>query len=437
MRRRQTQLIAAMLVLALIFGVSGCSIRSPDELYSLPKLSDENLQLQELLAEETAAGSEYAAPTSGSYRQSVQMYDIDGDGTNEALAFFKDAEQMPKICVYRQEDGQYVLAATVSGDGGSVGSVEYAEMDPEPGVELIVTWQSNSGLKILNVYSMKNYSMSVLLTTDCTASQIADLDSDGLQELLCIKSETGEVALYKLSHDGEMNSSTAELSSGITSVSRVRSVQLSDNTPAVYVESLWGDNGTVTDVFVMDGKDIKNLAVDGHTGESLTTRDCVVYSQDIDGDKALNIPAAELLPKARGSSTAYWVYDWYDLTASGSMEKVMSTYHCTSDGWYFILNDTLRENLSVRRVDSVSGERTVILSSVDSTTRKATDLLTIYTLTGENRRERAALGDRFILREEDATIYAALINSEELSMTQQDVIAAFKLIYAEWNTGAL
>ena len=444
MKKHISRIIAAMLALALISGVSGCSIRSPDELYSLPRLSNENLQLQNLLAEEIASGSEYSAPASGSYRQSVQMYDIDNDGVNEALAFFKSSDQMPKICVYRQEQGKYVLAATVLGDGGFIGSVEYAEMDPESGAELIVTWQNNSGMKILNVYSMKNYSMSVLLTTDCTAFHVADLDSDGLQELLCIKadtlvanSQTGEVTLYKLSHDGEMTFSSAALSPGITSVSRVRSTSLSDGIPAVFVESLWGEGGTVTDVFVLRGSDIKNISPDPHSGESRTVRSYVVYAQDIDGNKTLNIPSAKLLPKARDSSTAYWVYDWYDLDINGRMSKVMSTYHCASDGWYLVLNDALRQNLTVRRVDSGSGERTVVLSSIDPGTQKVTDLLTIYTLTGENRRDRANTGERFVLHEEDATIYAALINSEELSMTQTDVIAAFNLIYAEWNTGAL
>lgn len=444
MKKHILRVVAALLTLALISGVSGCSIRSPDELYSLPRLSNENLQLQTLLAEEIAAGSEYSAPTSGSYRQSVQMYDIDNDGVNEALAFFKSSDQMPKICVYRQKDGEYVPAATVQGDGGSIGSVEYAEMDPESGAELIVTWQNSSGMKILNVYSMKNYSMSVLLTTDCTAFHVADLDSDGLQELLCIKadslvsnSQTGEVTLYKLSHDGEMSSSSASLSAGITSVSRVRSSTLSDGVPAVFVESLWGDGGTVTDVFILQGKDIQNLSVDAASGDSLTTRSCVVYSQDINGDKTLDIPLAEVLPRAKDGSTAYWVYDWYDISPNGGMEKVMSTYHCTSDGWYLVLNDALRRNLTVRRVDSGSGERTVVLSSIDPRTQKVTDLLTIYTLTGENRRDRASAGERFVLHEGDAAIYAALINSEELSMTQADVIAAFNLIYAEWNTGAL
>ena len=44
-------------------------------------------QLQSLIDEELASGSEYAAPTHGSYRQSVQLSDVDGDGADEALAF--------------------------------------------------------------------------------------------------------------------------------------------------------------------------------------------------------------------------------------------------------------------------------------------------------------------------------------------------------------
>ena len=82
---------AFLLLAALLFCLSGCYSGNIDQYFSLPMASEEYRQLQSLIDEELASGSEYAAPIHGSYRQSVQLSDVDGDGADEALAFFRDA----------------------------------------------------------------------------------------------------------------------------------------------------------------------------------------------------------------------------------------------------------------------------------------------------------------------------------------------------------
>ena len=81
--------IAAFLLAGMTLSMSGCYSGNIEHYFSLPQPADEFLQLQELIDQEVAQGSEYAAPTGGSYRQSVQLYDLDGNGNEEALAFFE------------------------------------------------------------------------------------------------------------------------------------------------------------------------------------------------------------------------------------------------------------------------------------------------------------------------------------------------------------
>ena len=69
--------IAAMFcAAAIVLSLAGCTGVSVSELYSLPEFSEEHLQLQDLINAEISAGCEYLAPTSGSYRQSVQLWAI-------------------------------------------------------------------------------------------------------------------------------------------------------------------------------------------------------------------------------------------------------------------------------------------------------------------------------------------------------------------------
>ena len=90
--------------------------------------------------------------------------------------------------------------------------------------------------------------------------------------------------------------------------------------------------------------------------------------------------------------------------------------------------------LTVRRDDSIPGERAVILSRL-GTDGNVNDLLIIYTITGENRSDRAKLGDRFILLEDNATIYAAQVLDD--SLTQEATAARFNRIFTEWSSGSV
>lgn len=56
-------------------------------------------------------GAEYAAPISGSNIQPVQLEDLNGDGQEEAVAFFRnDADEKPlKICIFTAKDQTYEL----------------------------------------------------------------------------------------------------------------------------------------------------------------------------------------------------------------------------------------------------------------------------------------------------------------------------------------
>ena len=47
-----------------------------------------------------ALGAEYAPPQAGSNLPQVQMVDLDGDGTDEALAFFRVSSEERPLRIY-------------------------------------------------------------------------------------------------------------------------------------------------------------------------------------------------------------------------------------------------------------------------------------------------------------------------------------------------
>ena len=97
MKKKLLLQISVMLSALLL---SGCAMRTIDELYAPPKRSEEYSRLQSAI-DIAMAGLEYSAPLSGENQQAVQMADLDGDGVEEYLVFAKgkikrDSVQMKK-----------------------------------------------------------------------------------------------------------------------------------------------------------------------------------------------------------------------------------------------------------------------------------------------------------------------------------------------------
>ncbi len=429
-------------IFTALFVLSGCSGSEIDKLYSLPKPSQEYLQLQKLIDAEIAAGSEYSAPTAGSLRQSIQLTDLDGDGSNEALVFLRNGNQQPEICLYRKIDGKFALATVIKGEGTAIGRIEYSDINGDGFSEILVSWEVSSELRLLKVYSVKDWESSALLTASCIDFQIGDLDSDGTTDILTLSLETsgGKVDMYTIDKHNEVIQKTAKLSSSLKTADRFRIADIADNVPAVFVEGQFKDkenSSLLTDIVIYTGGELKNITMNSLTGDSATKRNYPVYCTDIDGNGSLDVPIAEKLSSSQGNND-YYIFDLYSFDASGKSELCASTYHCYTDGWYFTLPTEWRKDILVRRESSLPGERSTVFFKVDEN-GKRTDLLTVYTLSDENRIDRAKINNRFVLLSSQTTIYAAELNTDGDKSAdeseKQKIIKLFHLIYTEWNTG--
>jgi len=428
---------------AALFLLSGCSIAEIDELYSLPRAPQEYLALQELIDAEIRAGSEYSAPTAGSLRQSIQLTDLDGDGTNEALAFLRNQELQPEICIYRKDGEAYKAAGRIVGDGTAIGRVEYEDLNGDGISEILVSWEVNAEMRLLKAYSIMDWNPAVLLTASCVDFLIADPDSNGTDDILALNLETsgGKVDMFTLNGHGDVLQKSAKLSASLKSADRFRVATITGGIPAIFVEGQYisDDSGyLLTDIIIYSNGELKNITLSSQTGDSVAKRHYPVYSTDIDGNGTLDVPFAEKLPGPVSSD--YYIFDWYSYDRDGNAEKCASTYHDYTDGWFFKLPDDWRSGIAVRRESTVSGERAIIFSTYDATSGQVTDRLTIYTLSDENRTDRATLDGRFVLLGSGTVIYAAKVNTDSGAADEaekQQIIDRFHLISSEFNTGAL
>ncbi|MCF0121054.1 MAG: VCBS repeat-containing protein [Oscillospiraceae bacterium] len=441
--RRPKRPVALVLVLAAALSLCGCMSVTAEELYQLPKVGDDYFRLQSAIDEVLALGAEYSAPTSGTNRQSVQLQDLNGDGTPEALAFMNfsgnDGGKALRLYIFRQEGEAYQVASVIEGDGASFDRVSYTDMDGDGSMELIIGCKMGAALQLLNIYSVKNYQPTEIYSTDYTQYSVKDMNGDGNDDLVALRLSSadmpGEAELISMTGDGEMVTSTAVLSAGIESIARVVVGQLNSGTTALFVDSVYDGSGLVTDILVC-GNTIMNITLSPDTGVSTDNiRSYNVYCRDVDGDGVTDVPRPRVLWSQ--TDTVYRVIDWFTYSKYGGETFSATTYHNFSDSWYLILPRNWGDNLTVRREDRVSGERTMVFSYVSNDREKTVDFLSIYVLTGDNKEDRAKIGDRFVLRRLGNTIYAAELynaTTSPLKLEKSDVLSGFNLIYSDWKT---
>lgn len=448
--KKQTVLLALVMALML----TGCFFRGADQLYTVPQPPKDYEALQARLSEVIAQGGEYAAPLSGELIQSVQLQDLDGDGIQEAIAFFRfPSEEKPmRIYIFHQVEDAYETLTIIEGAGTAINCVDYAQLDDDPYKEIVVSWQMSDKVHSLAAYAIGPGQADELLRTDYESYKLSDLDQDNQQELVVFRTPSEgapQAELYDYSQGVLTMTGTAPLSGGITAVASggVRSGDLVDLVPALFVVSAYEENGTITDIFTCQGGKLKNITLNAYTGESGET--IRFYTQvtgsDINNDGIMELPQPVPLAdyKITAAAVNFWLIHWRQFDAQGVAHPVFTTYHNDRDGWYFILPDAWGDNVTLTRSDLPGGgERAVTFSYWERDEGvEPQPFLTIYKLTGTNRVSRATMSGRFILFPQEGvegasdanTIYAAEFRDGwDQSLTKEEVRARFALIKTDW-----
>ena len=446
MRKKLGIIVKLILVAALILLFTGCFSTSAEELYQLPQLSDEYVQLQSLFNKVLAANTEnparYSAPTAGSYRQPVQFEDIDGDGQKEAVAFFSiPGDDMPlKVYLYEIDDGEYYEAAVIEGSGTDIRSIEYADMDGDGQNEILVGWQIASGVSMLTGYSINDYQVAQLFSSDYSNYTVCDMSKSNGRDVLVVGTASVDsqisATVYSLMDEGEIVSSSAKLSSGIGTSTIIKTGGLADGKQGAFIESTINETTIVTDVLAYRSEGLVNTSIRSASGVSQgTARTYSIYSTDIDNDGVIEIPSPVQL-ESQSDTVNYWLVEWYAFDSSGYKTLKSTTYHNFSDSWYLTLPEDWEGRITARRESAVSGERTLVFSLIKPS-GDITDFLAVHTLSGTNRENRANLEGRKIIAQRNNVIYAQeiLVNAETFPLTiNEDIITeGFHIIYSELN----
>lgn len=431
--------VGAMTVLA------GCSmpklVFNPEELYSLPELPVKYTELNNQINVILEGGAEYAAPTTGTNIQPVQLVDLNSDGQEEAVAFFrKPADEKPlKIYIFTANDNSYEQAMLIEGTGTAISSIAYDDLDSDGKVELVVSWKVAAEQQVLEVYRQTADGAESMVWTNYVKYITEDLDRDSKKELVVLRAdeEGSSVAdYYSWQKDGSFTSQTpARISVTMAELSqrgRVSAGVLQEGTPALFVTGVTDAPIAITDILMVRNGELTNIVLSEQTGVSGEIAFfCGLYPADINSDGLTDVPRPILLEEQEGTSQ---IVEWYSYGEDGTSVSELRTCHNTTDSWYFQMPEAWRGNVVASRA-AASGEAAVTFYIRES----GEPFLRIAMYTGSNRELKAVQGAQFLLSRQSETLYTAELleanDAWKYGLTADEVRAAFNLIMPEWTAG--
>lgn len=438
---KKRMLVLSMLMLtALLF--AGCTMRTVEEMYALPKRSKEYSHLQTAI--DTAMyGMTYCAPQSGDNQQTVQMADLDGDGVDEYIVFAKGATEKPlQVLIFsRKEDGTVRTMDTIGLTGLYFEQAEYVDFDGKPGLELVLGFQvSDQILSSVAVYTFSDQNAELLLLNGYSKLFTCDLDGNGLSELMVfrpgeVETDRGMVVLYGCEDDQIHRSVETELSEPPINIRRITPGFLQSGEQAVFVASSAGENSIVTDIFTLKDNQFANISFSRRADISIRTlRNFYVYAEDIDNDTVMELPALITMKPVSINHDAErrYLLRWFSVDIDGWEIDKAFTFHDYNAGWYLQLDGFWGSRVTVDQLNS-----TYIFYVWDESYQNPTPLFTIYLFKDSGRDEEAVADGRFALYRSEGVAYAAKLAPYAVNygITEELLTENFHLIRQNWQTG--
>ena len=427
--------IWALGLILAVLSLSGCALRTVEEMYSLPKRSEEYDKLQSAI-DIAMAGLDYAAPLSGVNRQTLQSADLDGDGREEYLVFAKGKSDRPLQLLIFQRSGEdaYQIQEVIGFRGTSFEQVEYVEIDDQPGCEIVLGRQlSDQVVGTLSVFSFAGGNVKQLLSTSYSRFVSSDLDGNEREDLLVIRpgetdTDSGVAVLYSYTGGAMERSVEAKMSAQPEDVKRISVSKLHGGFPAVYVASTGKRDAVVTDVFALRDDRFVNITGEGSQGASVgALRNYAVYADDLDGDGIFELP--RLIPmkpiSTTGGTGKQYLLRWYSMDLRGNEVDKLCTFHNFAGGWYLKLESNWASYLTM---EQWGNSYTFYMWNGDYD--KVTILFTITEHAGNDRDFQATQNNRFVLRRAEGITYAGKLEagSALYGFTEDYLVNSFQLI---------
>ena len=304
--------ISAVLLCTLALSASGCdsAVIGTDNLIRPPKTVGDEAEIEQLIAD--TAGSVYTLkyPKSGSYRSAIVMKDLDLDGTDEAVAFYRtpseSSAQVHMLVMYSSK-GEWKLSENCTIDATDVDCVDFADVTGSGTLEILSGYTTyNSSVNNLACHSYSD-GKTERLTVESSYSSFycSDFNGDQINEVMLLSLYTAEndAAANMLVYSDERNclysKAGVKMDPNITRYKNITVTATEGGPNALIVDGCFANDDTVTQIIYFNAElSVLRNPLYKEKEKNITQRSADVICTDINNDSLIEIPVVDKLPAA-------------------------------------------------------------------------------------------------------------------------------------------
>lgn len=439
----------ALLLAAALFCLSGCSLTpaSMESLLSPPVRTEEQSEIYQALLGSVNTNISLVYPRSGEYTSAFVVEDIDGDGQEDALVFYRDQSQATSTGSVRmnflvQRDGSWVSTHDISLQNAT--EVEKMQLLREEGITYLVVGfnQSSSSEKLLKVYVYsQEYGPEECLSENCSNFMVTDLNGDGVSDLFMISAPpvsdnvVREVTgiLWKLQNGQFVEDSTVRMNSRAMEYLNLNQGWVEqESTSALYLDSQIGTGSEGTEIICYQNGQLVDLMVGANAEEdraAITYRPSGYSCLDLDHNGCYEIPSPSLFPgytnEDSTQSLSYIVWSNY---RRGNLVPTAITYTNYLLNYHFYLPDSWVGAISATW-DSTTNEITFFRYQ-DTIRQQDEVLLKIRVFTRSDWEDRSPASHYVRLAQNGQLVYSYELfeTGSNLDLSDQEVQQHFTLM---------
>ena len=327
-----TKTILLSLITSIIFTFSGCTPieLNIEKILTPPKLSD--LQISITTALESAIDEEFSIkyPKNGQYSSGFNFIDLNDDGIDEALCFFKTkSKNTIKMAVLYCEDENWYVGEILSdlAYSGDINFVDYREIGGKNKL-LIGLQPDETSQSLLALYDCEqniygSFELNLNKMFDYSELLITDFDGDGMTDILFFelsdKFSGSSPNMYCFGideYDVLFSKGYQILPNDILSFQNVQIGNIDSDTKCIIIDAKLYDNNYTTYVYRIVDNEFLPLEM-----QEANYRKIPVISSDIDNDGIIEIPYQNIAygyDKQAGNAEYFIDYIQFKITSENN-----------------------------------------------------------------------------------------------------------------------